>query len=170
LFYDEIDAVYGRKAKGNEELRSILNAGHRRGATAGRGSWENNALAAREYPSYCAVALAGLGELPDTVADRAVIIPMKKRTRTEHVAPWRERVNANEAKALGGALGSWMKSAPLSWPEIMPVEDRAADVWEALIMVADAAGGTGPPPHVSQLSFSPLHETRDDSPAMVKAC
>jgi hypothetical protein len=45
LFYDEIDAVYGRKAKGNEELRSILNAGHRRGATAGRGSWENNALA-----------------------------------------------------------------------------------------------------------------------------
>jgi hypothetical protein len=144
LFYDEIDAVYGRKAKGNEELRSILNAGHRRGATAGRGSWENGALAAREYSCYCAVVLAGLGKLPDTVADRAVIIPMKKRKRTEPVTPWRERVNADEAKTIGDALGSWMTSASLSWAESMPVEDRAADVWEALIMVADAAGGHWP--------------------------
>jgi len=144
LFYDEIDAVYGRKAKGNEELRSILNAGHRRGATAGRGSWENNALAAREYPCYCAVALAGIGKLPDTVADRAVIIPMKKRKQIERVTPWRERIHANDANVIGDALGAWMESAPLSWPEAMPVEDRAADVWEALVMVADAAGGRWP--------------------------
>ncbi len=144
LFYDEIDAVYGRKAKGNEELRSILNAGHRRGATAGRGSWENNALAAREYPCYCAVALAGIGKLPDTVADRAVIIPMKKRKQTERVTPWRERIHANDANVIGDALGAWMIIAPLSWPEAMPVEDRAADVWEALVMVADAAGGHWP--------------------------
>ncbi|MGO8849899.1 MAG: DUF3631 domain-containing protein [Mycobacterium sp.] len=144
LFYDEIDAVYGRMAKDNEELRSILNAGHRRGATAGRGSWENNALAAREYPCYCAVALAGIGKLPDTVADRAVIIPMKKRKWTEPVTPWRERIHASDANVIGAALGAWMKSAPLSWPKAMPVEDRAADVWEALVMVADAAGGHWP--------------------------
>jgi Protein of unknown function (DUF3631) len=144
LFYDEIDGVYGRMAKGNEELRSILNAGHRRGATAGRGSWENNALAAREYPCYCAVALAGIGKLPDTVADRAVIIPMKRRKQTERVTPWRERIHANDAKAIGDALGAWMKSAPLSWPENMPVEDRTADVWEALVMIADSAGGRWP--------------------------
>jgi hypothetical protein len=37
-----------------------------------------------------------------------------------------------------------MKSARLSWPDSMPVEDRAADVWEALVMVADAAGGHWP--------------------------
>src|SRR6202022_3062081 len=41
-------------------------------------------------------------------------------------------------------LSAWMKNASLSWPENMPVEDRAADVWEALIMVADAAGGHWP--------------------------
>src|ERR1700758_4977038 len=44
LFYDEIDTVYGPRAKGNEDLRAVLNAGHRRNATAGRGSWENNRL------------------------------------------------------------------------------------------------------------------------------
>lgn len=30
------------------------------------------------------------------------------------------------------------------WPEQMPVQDRAADVWEALVMVADAAGSHWP--------------------------
>lgn len=144
LFYDEIDTVYGQKARGNEDLRAVLNAGHRRGAMAGRGNWGNDGLAGQEYPAYCAVALAGLGRLPETIADRAVIIRMKKRMRTECVEQFRPRLNGNEAKAIGDALGSWMRNAPLSWPHDMPVEDRAADVWEALIMVADAAGGRWP--------------------------
>jgi len=144
LFYDEIDTVYGQKARGNEDLRALLNAGHRRGATAGRGNWGNDGLTGRDYPAYCAVALAGLGKLPETIADRAVIIRMKKRKRTERLDSWRPRVNAEEAKERGDALGSWMRNASLSWPDNMPVQDRAADVWEALIMVADAAGGHWP--------------------------
>ena len=36
LLYDEIDAVFGPKAKENEDTRAILNAGHRKGAVAGR--------------------------------------------------------------------------------------------------------------------------------------
>ncbi|MGE2731411.1 DUF3631 domain-containing protein [Mycolicibacterium vaccae] len=144
LFYDEIDTVYGSRAKGNEDLRALLNAGHRRGATAGRGTWENGVLDGQEYSAYCAVALAGLGNLPDTVADRAVVIHMKKRKRTERVEPWRQRTNGSEAVALGGRLESWMATVNLILPDQMPVEDRAADVWEALVMVADAAGGHWP--------------------------
>jgi hypothetical protein len=144
LFYDEIDTVYGQKARGNEDLRAVLNAGHRRGATAGRGSWGNDGLTGQDYLAYCAVALAGLVELPDTIADRAVVIPMKKRKRTERVEPWRGRVHGSEATLLRKLLGSWMQEAVFSWPDDMPVEDRAADVWEALVMVADAAGGRWP--------------------------
>jgi hypothetical protein len=36
LLYDEIDTVFGPKAKDNEDIRGMLNAGHRKGATAGR--------------------------------------------------------------------------------------------------------------------------------------
>jgi hypothetical protein len=36
ILYDEIDTVFGPKAKDNEEIRGLLNAGHRRGAVAGR--------------------------------------------------------------------------------------------------------------------------------------
>ncbi|GAB3239970.1 DUF3631 domain-containing protein [Mycolicibacterium hippocampi] len=144
LFYDEIDTVYGSRAKGNEDLRALLNAGHRRGATAGRGTWENGVLGGQEYSAYCAVALAGLGNLPDTVADRAVVIRMKKRKRIERVEPWRQRTNGSEAAALGECLENWMATVSLTFPDQMPVEDRAADVWEALVMVADAAGGHWP--------------------------
>jgi hypothetical protein len=34
--YDEIDTVFGPKAKDNEEIRGLLNAGHRKCAVAGR--------------------------------------------------------------------------------------------------------------------------------------
>ena len=36
ILFDEIDTVFGAKAKEHEELRALLNSGHRRGATAGR--------------------------------------------------------------------------------------------------------------------------------------
>lgn len=39
---------------------------------------------------------------------------------------------------------NWMATVSLTFPDQMPVEDRAADVWEALVMVADAAGGHWP--------------------------
>lgn len=34
ILFDEIDTVFGPKAKDNEEIRGFLNAGHRRGAKA----------------------------------------------------------------------------------------------------------------------------------------
>jgi hypothetical protein len=133
-----------REAGATRTCRALLNAGHRRGATAGRGTWDNGTLEGQDYQAYCAVALAGLGRLPETVADRAVTIHMKKRKRTERVESWRERVNGPEAKDLGERLDRWMSNATLHFPSHMPVEDRAADVWEALVMVADAAGGHWP--------------------------
>jgi len=35
ILYDEIDTVFGPRAKENEEVRGLLNAGHRRGCAAG---------------------------------------------------------------------------------------------------------------------------------------
>ncbi len=36
ILYDEIDTVFGPKAKDNEDIRGMLNSGYRKGATAGR--------------------------------------------------------------------------------------------------------------------------------------
>src|SRR3546814_20586174 len=36
ILYDEIDTIFGPAARGNEDLRGMVNAGYRRGAKIGR--------------------------------------------------------------------------------------------------------------------------------------
>src|SRR5437763_12113369 len=92
ILYDEVDTVFGPKAKDNEEIRGLLNAGHRRGAVAGRCVVSGKEVTTEEIPAYCAVALAGLGGLPDTLLSRAVVVRMRRRSPDETVEPYRRRV------------------------------------------------------------------------------
>ena len=77
ILYDEIDTVFGPKAKDNEDIRGMLNAGHRNGAVAGRCVVRGKIVETEELPAYCAVALAGLDDLPDTIMTRSVVVRMK---------------------------------------------------------------------------------------------
>ena len=149
ILFDEVDTVFGPKAKENEETRGLLNAGHRKGAHAGRCFVRGKTVETEELPAYCAVALAGIGDLPDTILTRSVIIRMRRRAPDEEIEPWRRRVNAYEAQQLGDRLAEWSASVEMQvsgkWPEMPPeITDRNADVWEALLSVADAAGGEWP--------------------------
>lgn len=144
ILYDEIDTVFGPKAKDNEDIRGMLNAGHRRGATAGRCVVRGKIVETEELPAYCAVALAGIGDLPDTILSRSVIVRMQRRAAHERVEPFRHRVHRAEGHRLRDHLADWagevVEQLTDSWPE-MPagIEDRNADVWEALLAVADVA-------------------------------
>lgn len=146
ILYDEADTTFGPKAKDNEEVRGMLNAGHRRGATAGRCVTRGKIIETEELPAYCAVALAGLDDLPDTLMSRSIPVRMQRRKSDEPVEPWRLRRNGAEAEPIARRLEAWASSVTeISWPE-MPggVEDRNADVWEALLAIADLAGGEWP--------------------------
>lgn len=147
ILYDEIDTVFGPKAKDNEEVRGMLNAGHRKGATAGRCVARGQTVVTEELPAYCAVALAGLNDLPDTLMSRSVVVRMQRRRPDEKVEPWRDRTCRPQAEALGDELRTWANAQArfITWPD-MPdeIEDRNADVWEPLLAVADLAGGEWP--------------------------
>ena len=147
VLYDEIDTVFGPKAKDNEDVCGMLNAGHRLGATAGRCVVRGATVCTEELPAYCAVALAGLDDLPDTLMSRSVIVRMRRRTPSERIEPWRYRTCRPDA--LADRLVEWSNSvrelAGAAWPDMPPgVEDRDADVWEALLAVADLAGDDWP--------------------------
>lgn len=149
ILYDEIDTVFGPKAKDNEDIRGMLNAGHRKGAMAGRCVVRGKVVETEELPAYCAVALAGLDDLPDTLMSRSVVVRMRRRAPGEPVQPWRLRVNGPDAEQLRDRIAAWAQQIHQqvdgAWPA-MPeqVQDRDADVWEALLAVADAAGGDWP--------------------------
>jgi hypothetical protein len=149
ILFDEIDAVFGPKAKENEELRALLNSGHRRGATAGRCVVRGKIVETEEISSYAAVALAGLGWLPDTIMSRSIVIRMRRRAADEKVEAFRRRVHAPQGEALRRQLAGWavtiMDEATQARPDMpVGVEDRAADMWEPLMVVADIAGGDWP--------------------------
>ena len=149
ILYDEIDTVFGPKAKENEELRGLLNAGHRRGAITGRCVIKGRNIETEDFPAFCAVAMAGLGNLPDSILSRCVIIRMRRRSKTDKVTPWRGRIHEPEGEKLNSLLESWAESIKNQivgkWPEFPPgIEDRSADMWEPLLLVAEATGGQWP--------------------------
>jgi hypothetical protein len=51
ILFDEIDTVFGPKAKENEEIRALLNAGHRRGAMTGRCVVKGNTIETEDIPA-----------------------------------------------------------------------------------------------------------------------
>jgi uncharacterized protein DUF3631 len=148
VLLDECDAIWKRKGGDEtaEALRSIVNAGHRKGATVGRVEMNGKKAELARFPVYALVALAGIGNLPDTILDRAVKIRMRRRAPDETISEYRERFTRPEGEALRARLAEWAKSlgdcVGDEWPE-MPkgVTDRAADVWEPLLTVAEEVGG-----------------------------
>jgi hypothetical protein len=170
ILHDEIDTVFGPKAKENEETRALLNAGHRRGAVTGRCVTKGKIIETEEIPAYCAVALAGLGWLPDTILSRSVIIPMRRRHADERVEPYRHRIHSHEGHQLRDVLAVWAASVvdelAKSYPR-MPdgIEDRDADVWEPLLALADAAGGDWPK-RAREAAVSLVSDAKEAEPSL----
>jgi hypothetical protein len=141
--------VFGPKARENEEIRGLLNAGHRRGAVAGRCVVRGKRVLTEEIPAYCAVALAGISDLPDTILSRSIVVRMRRRAPGERVTPYRRRVHGPEGEQIRKLLEDWAGSAvdtlTETWPT-MPtgIEDRDADIWEPLLALADEASGNWP--------------------------
>lgn len=148
LLLDEADTIFGTKVKAeqNEELRGLLNAGFQRGLTFGRTVGPQHTPT--EFQTFAMAALAGIGQMPDTIEDRAVVVVMRRRKRTETVEPYRTRKDRPGLVALGDELSEWAASVAEAAtgyePSDLGVEDRAADVWEPLVTVADMAGGRWP--------------------------
>ena len=151
ILLDEADAIWkrGKSDETAEALRSIVNAGHRRSATVGRVEMNGQAAKLTRFRVYAPAAIAGIGNLPDTIMDRAVVIRMRRRAPDERVRDYRERFTRPEGESLRDQLAKWAADvADLvgdPWPVMPPgVADRPADVWEPLLMVAALAGGTWP--------------------------
>jgi hypothetical protein len=160
LLLDEADTVFGPKAAdSHEDLRGIINAGHTRNRPYIR--WDMLARKPEHCPTFAMAALAGIGSLPDTITDRAVVVRMRRRAPGETVARWRDRRDGEPMKALGARLGAWVRAhvdeLSDAEPE-MPVEDRAADTWEPLFAIADLAGAGWP----ARASAAALKLTAED--------
>lgn len=146
VLLDEADTIFGpRASKDHEDLRGFINAGYRRGAQSQRAAIRGNGVVIETFPAFAAVAIAGLDDLPDTVMTRSIVVRMRRRAPGERVDPYRRRLHVHEGQVLRERIAAWVdwKQSELSdmvtnFPD--GIEDRAADCWEPLIAIGDAAG------------------------------
>lgn len=127
---------------------------------------------AQTFPVFCPKAFAGIGDcLPDTITDRSIPIRLKRRTRTEQVERFRLRDVEPEGQALRDRLADWLEpqhdhiaaSRPALPDEL---DDRAQDVWEPLLAVADLADWSERA-RCAAVALSTGQEREDDSLTVV---
>jgi putative DNA primase/helicase len=143
LLIDEADTFLHN----NHELRGVLNAGHTRSqAYVIRTVGEDH-----EPRTFCVwgpVAIALIGKLPSTLADRAIVIKMRRKLPSEQVERFRvDRLQ--EAETLRRRCLRWaqdMLATLQTMDPAMPegIHDRAADNWRPLCAIAAVAGGAWP--------------------------
>ena len=151
VLQDETDAIFmGKATPQTEDLRALFNAGYKRGATVDRCEGDAKNMAVREFPVFAPVALAGIaGRLPDTITSRGITIKLRRRAPGETVAPYRERDAEAEAAPMREELSAWVSAHAGELADARPqmpagVVDRPSEVWEALLAIADLAGGHWP--------------------------
>ncbi|MFD3946808.1 DUF3631 domain-containing protein [Streptomyces sp. NPDC058579] len=165
LLVDEADTLFGsaKVAEKNEEMRGLLNAGHQRNRPTLRVSGPNHEVS--KFPTFAMAALAGIGDLPDTIMDRSVVIRMRRRRPGEKVAEFRTVRDTPALHAVRDRLLAWLTPLHATAMDLtpkMPVEDRAADTWEPLIAIADLAGGPWPEAARAACLAMTNHEAEQD--------
>ncbi len=160
LLIDEADTFLN----GNEELRGILNASYLRKtafvlravnlpAESVGGSGEGEAEEAgaaygpgvQRFSCWCPKCIARIGALPVTLADRCIVFRLQRKTEEEQCERLRKfRAGDLPRKWLRFALDNAgaIASAEPEFPS--GLNDREADIWEPLLVIADLAGGRWP--------------------------
>jgi putative DNA primase/helicase len=127
----------------NEELRGILNAGHRQGAMVYRCEGENNEV--RGFKAYAPVVLSGIGALPGTLHDRSIVIRLERAKRGELKERFDSR-RTNREQELCRKLARWSEDNRHAFESLDPkmpdgAFNRLADNWRPLYAIAEIAGG-----------------------------
>ena len=149
LLLDESDAAFRSGEEYAEALRGILNTGHRRGGKATCCVGQGGALSYQDFSTFSPKAIAGIGKLPDTVADRSIPIRLKRKARGETVERFRPRKVRTESGQLRERLEAWGAQNVERLRELTPglpeeLSDRQQDGSEPLLAIADLAGSEWP--------------------------
>jgi putative DNA primase/helicase len=138
LLVDEADTF----VRDNDELRGVLNSGHRKGGTVLRTVGDDHEP--RSFATYSACAIALIGALPETLHDRSVVVDLKRRLPSEKVEPFRpdraDHLDILARKAARWAADNAERIAAADPAMPAGIVNRAADNWRPLLAIAETAG------------------------------
>ena len=104
-----------------------------------------NASRLVRFSCWCPKAIARIGQLPQTLADRCIAFVMQRKLSSERCERLKE-LNGEELRRKCARFvrdhAEELRKARPGLPE--ELNDRAADIWEPLLALADLAGGEWP--------------------------
>jgi hypothetical protein len=142
LLIDEADTFLGV----DNELRGVLNSGHRKGGAVLRVTGDD--LEPRQFATFGPCAIALIGTLPSTLADRSIPIELNRRRPNERVESYRPD-RAGHLDQLARQAARWARDNAIAVgaadPEMpQEVTNRARDNWGVPKAIASVVGGKWP--------------------------
>lgn len=148
ILIDESDTVFGRNGDKEkaEALRALLNASFKRGQSVIRCVPPN--FDPKEFKIFAPIALAGIGTsaIPETVADRALMIEMRRMLPNEEILEFESDEVEKYFSPIKEKLQKFATENESRYRELRPdlpresLNPRARDLWKPLYKVAECAG------------------------------
>ena len=148
ILIDESDTVFGRNGDKEkaEALRQLLNASFKRGQSVIRCVPPN--FDPKEFKIFAPIALAGIGTsaIPETVADRALMIEMRRMLPNEQILEFESDEVEKYFSPIKEKLQNFATENESRYRELRPelpresLNPRARDLWKPLYKVAECAG------------------------------
>lgn len=133
LLIDEADTFI----HGSSALNGIINSGHTRSAASVMRTVEGRS---ERFSTFCAKAVALIGQMPETMQDRAIPVTLRRKRSSEKVESIRSTPDAEllvlKAKILRWTSDNATKITATSHKVEGVFNDRAVDNWEPLLVIA----------------------------------
>jgi len=144
LVLDEVGWVLDPK----DERQGILCGGFERNGFVEVCEGEGTSITTRLFSTFCPKAFGLIGQLTATLTDRSIVIPMRRKMLTEKAERLRRRDTEEHGQLRRQCLRWATDNAEVLVRAMLPgltaLNDRANDLWEPLLAVADRAGGDWP--------------------------
>ena len=143
LLLDEADRTFAKQDI--PDLLAILNGSQRReSAYVLRCVGDDHEP--RQFGTWCPKALGGIGDLPDTVTDRSIVVRLERRPPGDELPHWRDRDRAmvtdlqrRIARWVGDHADAILQARnSVTFPA--GLHERSRDGWEALLAIGEVAG------------------------------
>lgn len=137
LLIDEVEFLAGKKSEIAQAVVAVLDAGFESGGVVPRcGGPKGDKL--EYFRAYCPKCFATIGKLPDTLADRSIVLRMQRKSKSEKIDRL-SRTAKGEGKTLKAEWFQYVKQiepaiaeAYDKLPDLEFLQDREADCWSPL--------------------------------------
>jgi hypothetical protein len=142
IIIDEAEALRSDSERARFIL-PILQAGFRAGAFVPRCVGKGHEV--EKFSVYCPKAILAIGNLPDTLTDRSIVVSMRRHLESEKVARFRRRFASQQAAGIVSTITTWADahreqiSKAYLKQNLDFLKDREADIWEPLFAIASVA-------------------------------